>query len=436
MSSKRAGPWWKCAAKTLGPGVVTGASDNDPSGIATYAQAGALYGFGMVWTAPVVLPLMIAAQEMSDRTAAATGKSIGAIVRERFPRAGRITVGILLVLLLVSNTVNLSADLMAVGGGMELLGAGPAQLWSALAGLAIAVLLVAGSYRIVSRIFTGLCLALFTYVAVMFVAHVDWLEVLKGLSFQQLTGDLPYWGLVAGVFGTSISPYLFFWESGQRVEEMRAEKRHGGPSAVPGRDMPLHRAHRRRNERRIDVVTGMTLSVVVMFAVIVATGATLGQHGQSIQTAADAAKALSPIAGPLAGAVFAVGFIGTGLLGVPVLASAACIGLSSLTGKSWGFERSVRRAPVFYGLVLLGTVGGTLLASLFPNPMTMLVLSAMINAVAAAPFLVVVLLIARSRKIMGNARNGVLSNVLGWTTAGAMAVCGVLALWSQLAGSH
>jgi Mn2+/Fe2+ NRAMP family transporter len=395
-----------------------------------------MYGFGMAWTAPIVLPLMIAAQEMSDRTATATGKSIGAIVRERFPQAGKAVIGALLVVLMVANIVNLTADLMAVGGGMELLGAGPAQIWAPVAGVAIAVLLTAGSYRIVARIFVTLCLALFAYVAVMFVAHVDWLEVWKGLTFQSLSGGLPYWGLVAGVFGTSISPYLFFWESGQRIEEMREEKRHGGQSAIPGRSMPVHRAHRRRTQRRIDVVTGMTLSVVVMFAVIVATGATLGKHSQSIQTAAAAAQALSPIAGPLAGAVFSVGFIGTGLLGVPVLASAGCIGMSSLTGKPWGFERSPRKAPLFYGLILIGTVGGAVLSGVLDNPMSLLVLSAMINAVAAAPFLVVVLLIARSKSIMGNARNGLLADVLGWTTAAVMAVCGVLALWSQISGAQ
>lgn len=427
-------PWWKRAAKTLGPGLVTGASDDDPSGIATYAQAGATYGYGMIWTAPVVLPLMIAVQEMCDRTATATGKSLGAIVREHFPRGAKILVGVLLVALMVANVFNLSADLMAVGGGMELLGAGPAQLWSALAGIIIAVLLVAGSYRIVARVFTGLCFALFAYVAVLFVAQVNWGKVWEGLSFQQLSPDLSYWGLVAAVFGTSISPYLFFWENGQRVEEMRDDERKGKEPGLADRDIPPRRARRRMQQQRIDVTTGMILSVAIMFAVIVATGATLGQHGQSIQSAADAAKALQPIAGPLAGAVFALGFIGTGLLGVPVLASAASMGLSGLLDKNWGFDRSPRKAPVFYALLLVGTIGGAGLAALLDNPISLLVLSATINAIAAAPFLIVVLIIARSRRIMGKKRNRPISAILGWLTAAVMVVCGILAIWSQFTG--
>jgi hypothetical protein len=278
------GPWWKRAAKVFGPGLITGASDDDPSGIATYAQAGATYGFGMVWAAPVVLPLMIAVQEMSDRTATATGDSLGGIVRKCFPRGGRVTVGILLVFLAVANIVNLSADLMAVGSGMELLGAGPAHLWSGIAGLVIVLLLILGSYRVVAHVFTALCLALFAYVAVMFTAGVDWGKVWEGLTFQQLSPGLSYWGLVAGVFGTSISPYLFFWESGQRVEEMRDAEDRGKEPGMGDRDIPLHHAQRRRRQQRIDVTVGMTLAVLIMFSVVVATGATLGAHGQSIQS--------------------------------------------------------------------------------------------------------------------------------------------------------
>lgn len=428
------GPWWKRAAKVFGPGLITGASDDDPSGIATYAQAGATYGFGMVWAAPVVLPLMIAVQEMSDRTATATGDSLGGIVRKCFRRGGRVTVGILLVFLAVANIVNLSADLMAVGSGMELLGAGPAHLWSGIAGLVIVLLLILGSYRVVAHVFTALCLALFAYVAVMFTAGVDWGKVWEGLTFQQLSPGLSYWGLVAGVFGTSISPYLFFWESGQRVEEMRDAEDRGKEPGMGDRDIPLHHAQRRRRQQRIDVTVGMALAVLIMFSVVVATGATLGAHGQSIQSAADAAKALAPIAGPLAGAVFALGFIGTGLLGVPVLASSACMGMSALLDKDWGFDRSPRKAPVFYSLLLVATIGGVVMAAVLDNPINLLVLSAMINAMAAAPFLIVVLLIARSRRIMGDERNGPVSNILGWLTAGIMVVCGVLAVWSQLTG--
>ncbi|MCH6469099.1 Nramp family divalent metal transporter [Sinomonas terrae] len=424
---------WRGWLKALGPGLVTGSADDDPSGVATYAQAGAQYGFAVTWTAPVVLPMMIGIQEMCDRTATTTGQTLGRLARRRFRRGGELVVGFLLLCLLVSNVVNVGADLMAVGKGMELLGAGPSQVWAPIAGLGLAVLLMTGSYKLVSKIFVWLCLVLFAYVIVMFLAGVQWGEVLAGMTFQRLQPGVQFWGLVAAVFGTSISPYLFFWESGQRIEEMRARPEHGDKPAADT-DIPDFKAIRRRRQQRIDVVTGMTVSVVVMLAIIVATGATIGRHPTDISSAADAAQALKPLAGPLAGAVFALGFIGTGLLGVPVLASAACIGISGLTGKAWGFDRSPRKAPLFYGLLLAGLIVGTILASMFTDAIALLVLSAMLNAIAAAPFLVVVLLIAGNRAIMGKRTNGRLSNTVGWVTAGIMGAAGILAIWAQFAG--
>ncbi|KHL02150.1 Nramp family divalent metal transporter [Sinomonas humi] len=424
---------WRGWLKALGPGLVTGSADDDPSGVATYAQAGAQYGFAAVWAAPVVLPLMIAVQEMCDRTATATGQTLGRLARRRFGRAGELVVGLLLLCLLVANIVNLGADLMAVGKGMELLGAGPSRVWAPIAGLGLAVLLMTGSYKLVSKIFVWLCLVLFAYVLVMFLAGVQWGEVLAGLTFQRLQLNVQFWGLVAAVFGTSISPYLFFWESGQRIEEMRARPENGDKPAADTQ-IPDYKAIRRRRQQRIDVVTGMVVSTLVMFSIIVATGATIGQHPTHISSAADAAKALKPLAGPLAGAVFALGFIGTGLLGVPVLASAACIGISGLTGKAWGFDRSPRKAPLFYVLLLVGLIVGTVLASMFTDAIALLVLSAMLNAIAAAPFVVVVLLIAGNKAIMGKRANGRLSKTIGWVTAGVMAAAGIVAIWAQFAG--
>jgi Mn2+/Fe2+ NRAMP family transporter len=426
----RKGSGWKTWLKALGPGLVTGAADDDPSGVATYAQAGAQYGFAMVWTAPVVLPMMIAVQEMCDRTATATGDTLGKLVHRRFGRAGRTVVGILLLCLLVANVVNVAADLMAIGQGMQLLGAGPSQLWAPLGGIVLGVLLISGSYRLVAKVFVWLCMALFAYVIVLFLANVDWSQVWTGLTFQHLPLDLQFWGLIAAVFGTSISPYMFFWESGQRIEELR-QAPEKGRRAASDRDIPEYKAERRRRQQRIDVATGMTFSVLVMFAIIVATGATIGRHPQDINTAADAARALQPLAGPYAGAVFALGFIGTGLLSVPVLASSACIGLSGLTGKNWGFERRPRNAPVFYGLLVLGLLVGTVLAAVLTDAIGLLVFSAMLNAIAAAPFLVVVLLISGSGRLMGQRRNGRLATTAGWATAVVMAVVGVLAIWAQ-----
>ncbi len=423
---------WKDRFKALGPGLVTGSSDNDPSGVATYAQAGAQYGFGMVWTSVLTLPMTIVVQEMCDRTATATGEGLGRLVRRRFGHRGRIVIGVLLVLLLVANGVNIAADLMAVGDGMHLLGAGPAKLWAPIAGLALMLLLVVGSYRVLSKVLVWLCLVLFAYVVALFLARVPWAEVWAGLTLRRLSPGLGFWGLVAGVLGTSVSPYLFFWESGQRIEEMR--RANGDARAASDADLPPHKAQRRRTQQRFDVVTGMVTSALVMFAIIVATGATLGRHHTTVTTAADAARALQPLAGSWASVIFALGFIGTGLLAVPVLAASASIGISALTDKTWGFDRSPRRAPGFYGLLLLGLVGGAVLSLLTGNVMRLLVLSAMVNAVVAAPFLVVVLMIAGNRSIMGEHANGWASRIVGWVTAAFMGVAGVLAIWSQLAG--
>jgi Mn2+/Fe2+ NRAMP family transporter len=425
-------PGWRTWLRALGPGVITGSANDDPSAVATFVQAGALYGYGMVWTAPVVLPLMVTVQEMSDRTATATGESLGALVRRRFGPVGRFLTAVLLACLLVANVVNVAADLMAVGQGMQLLGLGLPQVWAPVAGIAVGILLVTGSYRTVARVFTWLCLALLAYVAVVFIAGVHWNEVLAGLTFQRLSPEPQFWGLLAAVFGTSVSPYLFFWESGQRIEELRLMPE-GGENPLADPDLPDGLAQRRRRQQKIDVVAGMTVSTLVMFAIIVATGATLGQQHQDVNTAAEAAKALQPLAGPLAGVIFALGFIGAGLLGVPVLASSACIGLTGLTGRDWGFDRSPRKAPLFYGLLIVGLVVATVVSMLSTDAIGMLVLSATLNAIAAAPFLVVLLLIAGSKRIMGERRNSPLSNVVGWFTAVIMAVAGAFAIWSQFA---
>jgi Mn2+/Fe2+ NRAMP family transporter len=203
--------------RVLGPGLVTGAADDDPSGVATYAQAGATYSNGMLWTVIAALPMMMATQEITDRMALATGDSLGALIRRKFTRGFRMAIGVLLVALIIANCLNLSADLMAIGQGMELLKAGPAPLWSAIAGVGIAVTVVAGSFEMIGRIFKWLCLALLVYVAVLFVSNVDWGDVLVGLAGLQFQWSPAYLGLVVAVLGTSISPYMFFWQSAQRI---------------------------------------------------------------------------------------------------------------------------------------------------------------------------------------------------------------------------
>ena len=420
--------------EVLGPGLVTGASDDDPSGVATYAQAGATFGTGMLWTAPVTLPLMIAVQEICDRTALATGKSLGALARVKFGTKATAVTALLLVALIGANTLNLAADLMAIGQGMALLHAGPAPVWAALAGVGIALTVTLGSFASIERIFKWLCMALLAYVVVLFAVKVDWADVVRGLTGQKFELKPAYLALIVAVLGTSISPYLFFWQSAHRIEELRAEDL-AGDRAPALHHRGQQGARRKLRNARIDVVVGMVFSVVVMFAIMAATAATLGVQGKAITSAADAARALEPIAGSASSYLFAAGFIGSGILAVPVLAASGSAGLAGLLDKPWGLERSPRRAPAFYALLLVGMVGGTILSVVESNPIQLLVLSAVVNGIAAGPFLIVVMLISRDRELMGRYRNGRLAATLGWMTTGIMLVAGAVGLWLTVTGS-
>jgi NRAMP (natural resistance-associated macrophage protein)-like metal ion transporter len=415
---------------TLGPGLVTGASDDDPSGIATYAQAGAQFGFGLLWTALITLPLMMAVQEICDRTALATGKTLGELARAHFGRWARACIGVLIVALVVANTLNIAADLVAIGSGMALLHAGPSWLWALIAGAAITALILLGGFTKIQQVFKLLCLSLLSYVAVLFFAAVRWKTVGLDTLVPHVTWSKAYLSLLVAVLGTTISPYLFFWQTANRVEEMRAEDA-GGDNPLPlGRRTTLGARGKTRSSR-FDVFTGMGLSNLVMFAIITATASTLGLHkGTDITSAAQAAGALRPIAGPLASTLFALGFIGSGMLAVPVLAGAGSVGLAGLLGKPWGLSLSPRKAPLFYVLLGAGTVGGTALTLAPVNPITLLVLVAIVNGIAAAPFLIVVMVISRNRPLMGENRNGDLAAILGWATVALMTAAAVAVLAS------
>ncbi|HEY8699625.1 MAG TPA: Nramp family divalent metal transporter [Arthrobacter sp.] len=425
---------WRRFLGLLGPGLVTGAADDDPSGIATYAQAGATFSNGMLWTAPATLPMMMAVQEICDRTALATGDSLGRLARRKFSRKPRVVIAILIVALLAANTLNAAADLMAIGQGMELLGAGPDHIWSAIAGVGIAFVLVAGGFAVIAKVFKWLCLALLTYVAVLFVANVDWADVVAGLLGLQFRFSLDYLSLIVAVLGTTISPYLFFWQSAHRVEELRSENR-GGDDAVGLRERDEAAAARKLRNARADVFIGMFFSVMVMFAIMAATAATLGKDGTDVKTASDAAKALEPIVGPAAKYLFAAGFIGSGILAVPVLVASGSAGLAGLLGKNWGFDRRPSHARTFYVLLGVGTLGGVLISFFSSDPIGLLIFSAIINGVAAAPFLIVTMLISRDKEIMGEYRNGKLAATLGWTTTAIMVVAGSIGIYTTITGT-
>ena len=411
--------------RAIGPGLITGASDDDPSGIATYAQAGSKYGLSFLWTAIVTFPLMAAVQEMCDRTALATGTGLGELTRQRFHRTGRSIIALLLVVLIVANTLNIAADLVAIGSGMTLLKLGPTWLWALLAGVAISVLLVKGTFSRIELVFRTLAAALVVYIIVAVIVTHDWLRVLQYTVVPHIRFGKSYIALLVAILGTTISPYLFFWQSANRLEEMRDEP---GAGSLPETLAMRSRSQARLKQRtsRLDVFAGMAFSNVAMFAIILTTGETLHIHQvTNIQSAAQAASSLAPFAGSLASTVFALGFVGSGLLAVPVLAASGSVGVAGLLGKDWGFSRSIREAPLFYSLVGLGTIGGTAFSLLHVNPIKLLVFVAVINGVIAAPLLAVVLIIANSRSLMGRYVNGAVANLLGWFTFVLMAVASI-----------
>jgi Mn2+/Fe2+ NRAMP family transporter len=350
---------------------------------------------------------------------------LGELAVKRFHRTGRAVLGVLLIVLIVANALNIAADLVAIGSGMQLLHAGPTWLWALLAGATITWLLVLGSFSRIALVFKVLCAPLLAYVVVAILVTHQWGQVISNTVIPHIQLNKTYLALLVAVLGTTISPYLFFWQSAHRIEEMR-DAPEGGAEPLPLKRLSRRRAGNKERMSRLDVFTGMAFSNVVMFSIIVATAQTLHVHHLThIQSAAQAAKALRPFAGRFASAIFALGFIGSGLLAVPVLAASGSVGMAGLLGKEWGFSRSIRQAPVFYGLLALGTVGGTALSLLNVNPIKLLVLVAVINGVAAAPFLFVVMRVSSSHRLMGKHVNGLTANILGWLTAAIMAAAAI-----------
>lgn len=413
---------WRQYLGAIGPGLISGACDDDPSGIATYAQAGSQFGLTFLWTALFTFPLIAAIQEICDRTALATGTGLGELALKRFHRTGRWIVGTIFSILIVANTLNIAADLVAIGSGMNLLKAGPTWVWALLSGVAISVLLVKGSFGRIAQVFKVLAGILVVYIIVMVSVTHDWLRILQYGVIPHIQLNKSYISLLIALLGTTISPYIFFWQSANRLEEMREEPE-GGSEVAPLKKRSVRQARFKRRSSRLDVFLGMAFSNVVMFAIIGTTGQTLHTHGiTNIQSAAQAASSLKPIAGSLASVIFALGFIGSGLLAVPVLAASGSIGLSGLLGKKWGFSRKIREAPLFYILVAVGTMGGTALSLLNANPISLLVFVAVINGLIAAPLLIFVLIISNSRRLMGEYVNGHAANILGGFTVALMSV--------------
>ena len=316
----------------------------------------------MLWVALLTFPLMAGVQEICDRTALASGKTLGALIAVRFGRAWQLAIGVLIAVLVVANALNIAADLVAVGQGMQLLGAGPGAVWALVAGALITVLLAVGSFPLIARVFKVLCGALLAYVGVLFLIRIPWGTVALDTVVPHIRLSSAYVALLVAVLGTTISPYLFFWQGMHRVEEMREEDL-GGKQPIPLRRRSRDERRSKLLMSRLDVFSGMAFSNIVMFAIITATAATLGRsHHVTIASAAQAAAALRPVAGQFGSAVFALGFIGSGMLAIPVLAGSGSCAFAGLLGKGAGFSKSLRHAPLFYGLCAVGTIGGMALS--------------------------------------------------------------------------
>lgn len=404
--------------RRIGPGFITGAADDDPSGIATYSQTGAQFGYSQLWTSLFSLPFMIVIQEMCGRIGLVTGKGIAAVIKERY---GRWALYGAVMLLMFANAVNIGADLGAMASSAELVFGGDFIVW--LIGMSCFILLleIFVSYRAYSRYLKYLALSLFAYVVAAFVVKQDWLAILKSTFVPTFELSRAYFFNLVAILGTTISPYLFFWQASEENEEEMAEGKLTGigdrKPKVTKKDLSLMRS---------DTVIGMAFSNIVSFFVIATTASTLGAAGiAEVATATEAAAALKPLAGPFASLLFAVGVIGTGLLSVPVLAGSASYAVAETLGWRSGLYRKFRDAHGFYGAITIATLIGLLVNFIGIPPFRVLYYAAALNGVIAPILLVFIMLIAGDRKVMGRRTNGRWSKILGWAIVGIMAACSI-----------
>ena len=409
-------------ARIFGAGLITGAADDDPSGIATYSQAGAAFGYGLAWTMLFTLPLLAAVQELAARVGRATGQGIAANTRHRLPRW--VLIGSVL-LLAVANTINLSADLGAMGAAASLVLGGPPHPYVLLFGAGSAFAAVFIDYSRYVKVLRWLTLSLLAYVGTVLIVPVPWTEVLKALVAPPVVLTSSYLLAVTAVFGTTIAPYLIFWQASEEVEDLGGE-----PPRAAGQERQTATSEIRRI--RLDTWAGTAFAHLVGLFVIIASAATLNRAGvTAIETAEEAAEALRPIAGPLASLAFAAGIIGTGLLAVPVLAGAAAYAIGEAAGRPVGLSLKPRQARTFYGVILASTGVGMLLHFSPVDPMQALFWSAVINGILVVPIIIVLLVLASRREIMGHYLPGRLLLTVGWATVvlmGATAV-GLGAAW-------
>jgi NRAMP (natural resistance-associated macrophage protein)-like metal ion transporter len=395
----------------LGPGLITGAADNDPSGITTYSVAGASFGYMPLWTAIISFPMMAAVQLMCARLGMVTGRGIAGVVRVHYPRW---VLWPSCALLIAANVFNIGADLAGMAQVTEMMTGIKSYYWTPAYTLLIILLLFFSSYRHLARILKWLTLVLFAYVATAFLARPDWQAVLSGTFMPHVEWSRAFLATFVAILGTTISPYLFFWQASQEVEEERSQGKSTVEQRKGSNDEELRRA-------RTDVITGMLFSNLVMYFIILTTAATLHTHGQTnIETARHAAEALRPLAGSGAYLLFGLGIIGTGMLGVPVLAGSASFAVAEARKWRGTLEDPPRKSPKFYAVVAVSMLLGLALELGGFTAVKMLFYAAIFNGLLAPPLIVLVILLTSKREIMGTRVSSRLLRYLGWATAAIM----------------
>jgi len=412
---------------SLGPGLITGAADDDPSGIATYSQVGAQFGFSLLWTMVFTFPLMAAIQEICGRLGRITGAGVASSLQKRYPR---YFVFALVLLLCAANVFNLGADLAAMGDAAATVAGGKALAFAVGFGALSLALQILVPYRRYVRYLRWLTFGLFAYVAAVFVVHVPWLEALRSAVWPHFERSSDYWMALVAVLGTTLSPYLFFWQTAQEAEEVRLRVAEEPLTRKPAQaDGAFHRI-------AMDTRTGMAFSNLVAMAIIMTTAVTLHAHGgassTTIQTAADAARALKPIAGRFAYLLFALGIVGTGLLAIPVLAGSAGYAVAGMFGWTGSLERKPKKAPQFYGVIAAATIVGVALDFIGLNPIRALYWSAVLNGLVAAPVMFAVMRLGDDPNIVGRFRLPGYLRWGGWLATAVMFLASVAFLASSL----
>lgn len=409
--------------RILGPGLIAGASDDDPSGIATYSQAGAQFGFNMLWSVVFTWPFMLAIQLIAAHIGRVTGAGIMANVKEAFPRS---VVIILVTLLVIANTINIAADLAAMGEALQLVTGGGQHGHALIFAVLCAALQIFIPYRKYAPYLRWLAFALLAYVATALTIQVPWQTALRETVFPSISWTPEYLLVVVAVFGTTISPYVFFWQASQEVEEM-----HQGLPHRPLRE--LRRGGQSEMQRmEWDTAVGMAFSNIIAFFIILTTAATLHVAGViNIETSAQAAEALRPLAGELTFLLFALGIIGTGLLAVPVLAGSAAYAIGEILGVRSSLEAKPAEAKAFYGVILAATIIGALIDFSPIDPIKMLFWSAVINGVIAVPIMIAMMLLVRDRRVMGRFTASPALAFGGWAATAVMGAVLIALLWSM-----